>query len=88
MSYIDPDTVRSPRGMVADLKVLFDAGEGKWALAELSWAGEPSLGIRWNGSAENVGTPQSRGIPTWFILPSELNVSIRKVVADLGKGRK
>jgi hypothetical protein len=27
--------------------------------------------MRWNGSGENpLGNPQSRGIPTWFIIPA------------------
>jgi hypothetical protein len=88
MSYINPDTVRSPRGSVSDLKVIFDAGEGEWSVAELAWDGEPSLGIRWNGTAENVGTPQSRGIPTWFILPPELHVPVREAVVALRKEAK
>jgi hypothetical protein len=26
--------------------------------------------MRWNGSEDNpLGNPQSRGIPTWFIIP-------------------
>jgi hypothetical protein len=37
--------------------------------------GYPSVGVRWNGGGGEgggVGTPQSRGIPTWFILPEPL----------------
>lgn len=88
MSYINPDMVRSPRGSVSDLKVIFDAGEGEWSVAELAWDKVPSLGIRWNGNVENVGTPQSRGIPTWFILPPELHAPVREAVATLSKEMK
>jgi hypothetical protein len=30
-----------------------------------------------------VGTPQSRGLPTWFILPEELHEAILKTVDSL-----
>lgn len=34
------------------------------------WEGEPRIGMRWNGGKDNpIGNPQSRGIPTWFMLP-------------------
>lgn len=68
-----PDTVLSPKGSVSDLRVLYDTGEDGWSLAKLRWKGEEALGMRWNGHAENpIGNPQSRGIPTWFIVPDEL----------------
>jgi hypothetical protein len=33
--------------------------------------------LRWNGDSEDqrfpgIGNPQSRGVPTWFILPEEI----------------
>jgi len=40
------------------------------SLAIGRWDGRPVLAMRWNGNPENrIGNPQSRGIPTWFILP-------------------
>jgi hypothetical protein len=78
---IDPRTVLSPRGSVRNLNVLFDGGiwdDAKpswsgWSLAKLTWDGGPAVGVRWNGVlGEGVGNPQSRGLPTWFILPEPL----------------
>jgi hypothetical protein len=39
------------------------------------WDGRKVLAARWNGSSADtgIGNPQSRGIPTWFILPEWLN---------------
>lgn len=71
MSYINPDLVRSPKSKVSDLEVIKDTGEDGWSLAKLKWEGKQVLAVRWNGNSENVGTPQSRGLPTWFILPDD-----------------
>jgi len=75
MSYMKPEMVRSPKAMLSDLKVLMDKGEGKWSLAEVVWEGYKRLAVRWNGSSNDknhsVGTPQSRGLPMWFILPDD-----------------
>lgn len=76
--YIDPRTVRSPKLYINNLRLMYDGGEGGFSLAELIWDGEPRLGIRWNGDGEgNIGSPQSRGIPTWFILPPEIETVIK-----------
>ncbi|SRR5579859_169680 len=73
-----PETVLSPKGAVANLHILQNTGEGGWALASMQWEGRDSLGIRWNGTPENpIGNPQSRGIPTWFILPDEVAAKLR-----------
>ena len=78
MGYFKPDTVRSPKThwelhniqYSAGEGVLYDGGEGQDALAIGRWDGKPCLAIRWNGQgASPVGSPQSRGLPTWFILP-------------------
>lgn len=55
-----------------------------WSIAEFEWYEEPVLAIRWNGSSENpdvsgIGNPQSRGVPTWFILPDALADTVRAV---------
>lgn len=75
MSYIEPKTVLSPKGLVSDVEVIFNTGPktNSWSVARLRWDGEPAVGIRWNGENDaGVGTPQSRGNPTWFIVPGEL----------------
>ena len=73
--YIPPKNVKSPKGRISgEIKVLRDGGAGDWSLAKLIWDKKDTFGIRWNGNDENkgVGNPQSRGVPTWFILPSEI----------------
>lgn len=78
MAYIDPRLVTSPKGRVKNLAVIYDGGEGDYAVADMLWDDEPAKGVRWNGGdGENgmfqgLGNPQSRGIPTWFILPKPL----------------
>jgi hypothetical protein len=44
----------------------------------MRWDGAEALGVRWNGSPDNLlGNPQSRGIPTWYILPDEIAAPLR-----------
>ena len=51
----------------------------------IKWENTYKLGIRWNiaysewddyrkqnGQDECIGNPQSRGIPTWFVLPDDM----------------
>ena len=82
MAYIKPETVVSPKAAVANLNVLHN--NGGWAVAELDWNGESALGLRWNGSDQEsgCGTPQSRGIPTWFIVPNELVDAIKSALPE------
>jgi len=71
MTYQDPKKVDSPRGRWRTIEVLWDGKDGKDSLAIGMWDGGPVLAMRWNGSSKDngVGHPQSRGLPTWFILP-------------------
>jgi len=89
MGYQNPGYVKSPKGAVTHLRVLYDGGEQTgalewdgWSIAELEWHEKPVLACRWNGSTTNgefseIGNPQSRGNPTWFILPKPLADVIR-----------
>jgi hypothetical protein len=75
MAYISPETVQSPKGRVADIDVLYDTGPtpASWSIAKLKWDDVDRIGIRWNGDDDHlVGTPQSRGKATWFIVPPEI----------------
>lgn len=82
MDYIDPKDVISPQRAISDVRVLVDEGEDAYALAVLKWEGEDRLGVRWNGGPDNpIGNPQSRGIPTWFLLPEAI---ADMVMANLG----
>ena len=93
---IDPNTVLSPKALVRDLTVIFDGSLwddanprwSGWSLATLTWDGRPAIGVRWNGQVgAGVGSPQSRGLPTWFILPDALaEISLERVTEHLKRG--
>lgn len=76
MAYIDPRQVLSPKGVVKNLRVVFDSGRTSqsWSVATLTWNDTQRVGLRWNGEEgdEGKGNPQSRGNPTWFIVPEPL----------------
>lgn len=89
MSYVKPELVVSPKSLVSDLKVIYDGGESSWSLAEMKWDGEKAVGLRWNGGSDDprfpgIGNPQSRGVPTWFILPDEIAEVVINML-ELGK---
>jgi hypothetical protein len=69
MAYIKPAEVISPKAHWSLIDVLLDRGEGDCAYALGMWDGERRIGFRWNGTSENeLGNPQSRGLPTWTML--------------------
>jgi hypothetical protein len=77
-SYIKPVDVHAPKRHWSLVHVLFDGGEAiatnlsPSSLAIGRWDNTPVLAMRWNGNKENpLGNPQSRGLPTWFILPEQ-----------------
>ena len=71
MTYQDPKGVDSPRGRWRLIEVLWDGRADEDSVAIGMWDGSPVLAMRWNGTAKDndIGHPQSRGLPTWFILP-------------------
>jgi len=78
VTYIRPSEVHAPRRHWSLVHVLFDGGaateenRSPSALAIGRWNNEPVLAMRWNGNSENpLGNPQSRGLPTWFIVPEQ-----------------
>lgn len=76
-NYILPDEVVSPKQHWSLIKVLHDGGEGEYSIALGRWDNEPVLGMRWNGREDSrIGNPQSRGLPTWFIVPGNYQESI------------
>lgn len=76
MDYINPENVISPQKKVSNVQVIFDGVETGLSLARLELEGDPAIGIRWNGGPSNLGTPQSHGNPTWFILPKEFDAPL------------
>jgi len=94
MPYIDPGDVHAPRKNWELLSVDFTTGHGDgnqpgWAVATGLWDGHPATGVRWNGEdgESGAGNPQSRGHPTWFILPDELVEPVMAKVAKLKEER-
>jgi hypothetical protein len=72
MQWIHPKDVHSPKTEWTLKEVLYNGGPEQGALALGLWSGKPVLAMRWNGSDERpVGNPQSRGLPTWFVVPDE-----------------
>lgn len=88
MSYIDPKHVNSPKNSVTDLMPVYDAGEWESSVALLKWDGEDRVAMRWNGGTENPGekpspgNPQSRGLPTWFVIPPIFDVVVLQTLLE------
>lgn len=80
MAYQNPRYVDAPQRRWKLIDILHNGGDDDAALAIGHWDGEPVLAARWNGTDADtgIGNPQSRGIPTWFILPSWMNESTLK----------
>ena len=90
MAYVDPNSVVSPKANWSLIKVLRNGethgkGDGDASLAIGKWDNldgngpESVFAVRWNGekaAASGVGSPQSRGLPTWFIVPWWMNDAI------------
>ena len=80
--YITPDKVTSPRRMWTLIRVLEsgdkpDSNGQRVAISLGKWGDQAVLGMRWNGSKGSpIGTPQSRGLPTWFIIPKRLEEAV------------
>lgn len=77
---IDPNLVNSPKASVSEKQVLYNQGE--FSVAILRWNEKEAIGTRWNGH-NNIGNPQSRGVPTWHILPIEIAIPYLK--AEIAK---
>jgi hypothetical protein len=89
MSYVHPEKVLSPKDTVRGVRVLYNTGPGEnsWSVAEVNWGGDDRVAIRWNGldGEDGVGNPQSRGHPTWFVVPDPLKEAVLKEVERLSK---
>ena len=90
MAYIDPIDVISPKhSWGSNHKILWNGGDGDWSAAEGLWESKPCLALRWNGSAkyEGIGSPQSRGNPTWFIVPRQLESDLRQTIYAIAESK-
>lgn len=87
MAYVEPERALSPKGRVKDLRVVYNSGPkpGSWSVATLKWDDRQRVGLRWNGEEdeEGQGHPQSRGNPTWFIVPEPLSEEVLRAAQEL-----
>ena len=82
-TYVKPEEVFSPKRHWKLLGVLESGNESGGSVALGRWEDKPVLAMRWNGNSENpLGNPQSRGLPTWFIVPSEYTQSILEAFSE------
>ncbi len=88
MSYTKPEDVVSPRKHWALIKVLEEGDQpdefgDRVAIAIGNWMGKPVLAMRWNGhKGSPLGTPQSRGLPTWFIAPRRMEEGLISILSE------
>lgn len=69
----EPEDVVAPKLHWSLIKVLHKGSPEEHSIAVGKWDNDPCLAIRWNACEwRPVGNPQSRGLPTWFILPDDL----------------
>jgi hypothetical protein len=90
MTYTKPQDVTSPREKVSNLQVIFDGGEDELAIATMSYSGNASVGMRWNGnSAQPKGYPTSRNQPVWLVVPNRghMDSIVQSVGEELAAGR-
>lgn len=89
MAYVKPETVLTPRNRIHSVQVIYNGGQRSWSLALVDFDEEERIGFRWNGAEDEpgIGNPQSRGKPTWAILPPELADVVRQRVEHLQDSR-
>lgn len=77
MTYTPPQNVVAPKRRWQQMAVLLDAGPGEYSYAMGIWDDDKVIVFRWNGTdASPGGNPQSRGHPTWIVLPKHLYPAI------------
>jgi len=89
MSYTDPSQVLSPKTLVRNVRVIENEGEGSYSIAKIIYDEREVLACRWNGGdQEPSGHPNSRGIPTWFVIPDRMKNDILKGVFSRAKNER
>ena len=95
INYFKPQEVVYPKDYVDGVEEKYDGtrlGEKEqFSIAELTWNGHKSYGIRWNltmreadnpikrsGKKKCLGIPVSFTHPVWFILPEKLEPYIKQ----------
>ena len=84
MPYEKPEDVTSPKKRWRLKRVVHPGTEATWSAAEGWWDDRVVLALRWNGDDDTPkGNPVSRGFPTWFIVPDELEGAVREAISGL-----
>jgi hypothetical protein len=79
--YIQPQHVTAPRLRWSLIKLLYPGKPETYSIALGRWDGDPAIGIRWNACEDRpVGSPSSRGLATWFIVPGPLVDAVLSVL--------
>ena len=60
----------------ADTKIIFDDGEFSAIWGKYDNGPRNVLGLRWNGSEDWIGFPSTRGVPTWFVVPTPITGAV------------
>ena len=87
IDYVKPDQVTSPRRLWSLIRVLEngdqpDSFNERVAISIGNWKSAPALAVRWNGDEVSPnGNPQSRGLPTWFIVPRRLQEAVASTLS-------
>jgi hypothetical protein len=85
---IPPTQVVSPQRHWTLVAVIHDEGEGGAAAAIGRWDGDHVLVMRWNGTKSNpLGNPQSRGLPTWFVIPERFRQPILDAILKVSPSK-
>jgi len=75
--YTRPDDVIYPKSHVELLGVIYDEQAEGYSLALIRWDGDECIGFRWNGGVHTrLGSPSSRGYPTWEVLPNMMGRAV------------
>ena len=77
-----PENVIYPRKSIKDVKVLYTDETDNFSIASVLWNGDKRIAIRWNGSEDSLGYPQSRGKATWFILPQKVALAFAMSIGN------
>ena len=84
--YIQPEEITAPRQKWTLIKVLFKGAPEDYSIALGKWEGHPCLAMRWNAyKGRPVGHPHTRGLPTWFVIPKQIEDSIISTLSSESK---
>lgn len=71
VTYDNAEKIEFPRQKIGSIKKILHIDTiDRWAVSFLLWENKHRLATRWFWS--RIGDPNSRGYPTWHILPDEL----------------